>query len=231
MTSLISLTLTPSQNSWLNAQAKARGTTPTAVLLGLLERERKSAPPAVEAPADLFTAPTNAPAPLQHSAVPPRPAAPRTGSGSWHLWSDGACSGNPGPGGWGTIAESPDGERHEFSGGWRVTTNNRMELMGAISGLEAVPRGAHVLLTTDSRYIVDALEKKWLAGWKRKGWRKADGGAVANVDLWQRLETAMSGKFLKLEWVKGHNGHPQNERCDHLAVTASHRSDLPDDPA
>jgi ribonuclease HI len=149
---------------------------------------------------------------------------------AWKIWSDGACSGNPGPGGWGTIVEGPDG-RQELSGGWRHTTNNRMEMMGAIVGLEEVPRGERAVLTTDSRYIVDAIEKKWLAGWKRKGWRKADGGPVANVDLWQALEAAMAGKFVRIEWVRGHNGHAENERCDVLAVTASKRKDLPPDPA
>ena len=149
---------------------------------------------------------------------------------AWHVWADGACSGNPGPGGWGTIVQGPEG-RQELSGGWKGTTNNRLEMMGAIVGLETVPRGERVVLTTDSRYIVDALEKKWLAGWKRKGWRKADGGPVANVDLWQALEAAMAGKFVRLEWVRGHNGHAENERCDVLAVTASKQPNLPPDPA
>jgi ribonuclease HI len=208
----------------LEARARELGVARQALVLDLIEREVRKAP-AAPLP-DLFSAATD-------DASPEPAAAPRTPrsheDAAWRIWSDGACSGNPGPGGWGTIVEGPEG-RQELSGGYRLTTNNRMEMMGAISGLEAVPRGGRVLLTTDSRYVVDALEKKWLAGWKRKGWRKADGGPVANVDLWQRLEAAMAGKFLRLEWVKGHAGHRENERCDQLAVAASHRKDLPADP-
>lgn len=196
-------------------------------MLDLLERELRLHPTAPLP--DLFaqTATEAAPPPSEPALPVPSPRSHE--AVAWKIWSDGACSGNPGPGGWGTILEGPEG-RQELSGGYRVTTNNRMEMMGAISGLEAIPRGERVVLTTDSRYVVDALEKKWLAGWKRKGWRKADGGPVANVDLWQRLEAAMAGKFVRLEWVRGHNGHPENERCDQLAVAAAHRKDLPADP-
>lgn len=199
-------------------------------MLDLLEREVRKAP--VEPVPDLFSQAVTETAAQPSEPALPVPSAPSSRpreAATWKIWSDGACSGNPGPGGWGSIVEGPEG-RQELSGGYRVTTNNRMEMMGAISALEAIPRGERVILTTDSRYVVDALEKKWLAGWKRKGWRKADGGPVANVDLWQRLEAAMAGKFVRLEWVKGHAGHRENERCDQLAVAASHRKDLPADP-
>jgi len=222
----LTLKLSPSQHIWLAARAHELGVTRQALVLDLLERELRQHP-AAQLP-DLFAqTATEAAPPLEPVPTVPSPRSRETVT--WKIWSDGACSGNPGPGGWGTILEGPEGHQ-EFSGGYRVTTNNRMEMMGAISGLEAIARGERVVLTTDSRYVVDALEKKWLAGWKRKGWRKADGGPVANVDLWQRLEAAMAGKFVRLEWVKGHAGHRENERCDQLAVAAAHRKDLPADP-
>ena len=223
----LTLKLSPSQHTWLAARTHELGVTRQALVLDLLERELRLHPTAPLP--DLFaqTATEAAPPPSEPALPVPSPRSHE--AVAWKIWSDGACSGNPGPGGWGTILEGPEG-RQELSGGYRVTTNNRMEMMGAISGLEAIPRGERVVLTTDSRYVVDALEKKWLAGWKRKGWRKADGGPVANVDLWQRLEAAMAGKFVRLEWVRGHNGHPENERCDQLAVAAAHRKDLPADP-
>jgi len=253
---LLTLKMTFEQSQWLHSRAQALGVTPEAVALDLLEGERRKAP--APASLDLFGSPV-APAPKPARASTPRAPAPAAApvlkpfspyeaaaaaaatastsakapaerEGGWKIWSDGACSGNPGPGGWGTIVEGPEG-RQELSGGWRRTTNNRMEMMGAIVGLETVPRGERAVLTTDSRYIVDAIEKKWLAGWKRKGWRKADGGPVANVDLWQALEAAMAGKFVRIEWVRGHNGHAENERCDVLAVAASRQKDLPPDPA
>lgn len=254
---VLTLKLTDEQSAWLLARAQALGVTPEAAARDLLEAQRRKAPSTESAPLDLFGSPAPAARRRGPSAAAPAPAsapsftpfspyaaaaaatspaaetepAPSRGAreAAWHVWSDGACSGNPGPGGWGTLVQGPEG-RQELSGGWKRTTNNRMELMGAISGLEEVPRGERVILTTDSRYIVDAIEKKWIAGWKRKGWRKADGGPVANVDLWQALEAAMAGKFVRLEWVRGHNGHPENERCDVLAVTASKRPDLPPDP-
>ncbi len=226
----LTLKLSPSQHTWLAARAHELGVTRQALVLDLLERELRQHPTA-QLP-DLFAQAATEVAPPPSEPALPAPTVPSPRSRetvTWKIWSDGACSGNPGPGGWGTILEGPQG-RQEFSGGYRTTTNNRMEMMGAISGLEAIPRGERVVLTTDSRYVVDALEKKWLAGWKRKGWRKADGGPVANVDLWQRLEAAMAGKFVRLEWVKGHAGHRENERCDQLAVAAAHRKDLPADP-
>lgn len=140
--------------------------------------------------------------------------------GTWQLWADGACSGNPGPGGFGAIVVGPDGEL-EISRGYKNTTNNRMELRGAIEALENVPPGASAIMHTDSRYVVDAIEKKWVDGWMKRGWRKADGGEVKNVDLWERLTAAMRGKRVKFKWVEGHAGNAGNERCDKLAVAAT----------
>jgi len=139
------------------------------------------------------------------------------------LFTDGACSGNPGPGGWGAIlrlkdANGGDKER-ELSGGDPATTNNRMELMAAIMGLEALKRPCHVLLFTDSTYVKDGVTK-WIHGWKRNGWRTADKKPVKNVELWQRLDTARDGHHVEWHWVRGHSGHPENERADALARAA-----------
>ena len=134
------------------------------------------------------------------------------------LFTDGACSGNPGPGGWGAILRMGEKER-ELSGGDPETTNNRMELMGAISGLEALKRPCVVRLYTDSRYVMDGATK-WIKGWKRNGWRTADKKPVKNVELWQRLDAAASAHQMKWSWVKGHSGHPENDRADELARSA-----------
>ncbi len=139
------------------------------------------------------------------------------------LFTDGACSGNPGPGGWGAIlrlkdANGGDKER-ELSGGDPATTNNRMELMAAIMGLEALKRPCHVLLFTDSTYVKDGVTK-WIHGWKRNGWGTADKKPVKNVELWQRLDTARDGHHVEWHWVRGHSGHPENERADALARAA-----------
>lgn len=140
--------------------------------------------------------------------------------GTWMLWADGACSGNPGPGGFGIVVVGPEGEE-EFSRGFKNTTNNRMEMRGAIEAIERVPAGGAAILHTDSRYVVDAIEKKWVDGWKRRGWRKADGGEVKNVDLWIAMAEAMKGKRIRFRWVEGHAGNARNERCDKLAVAAA----------
>ena len=139
------------------------------------------------------------------------------------LFTDGACSGNPGPGGWGAIlrlkgANGDDRER-ELAGGDPATTNNRMELMAAIMGLEALKRPCHVLLFTDSTYVKDGVTK-WIHGWKKNGWRTADKKPVKNVELWQRLDTARDGHHVEWHWVRGHSGHPENERADALARQA-----------
>ncbi len=134
------------------------------------------------------------------------------------VFTDGACSGNPGPGGWGAILAAKGKER-ELSGAEALTTNNRMELMAAIGALEALTRPCAVTLTTDSVYLRDGVTQ-WIHGWKRNGWRTADKKPVKNVDLWQRLDAAAAPHQVKWLWVKGHAGHPQNERCDALARAA-----------
>ncbi|MCH5182972.1 MAG: ribonuclease HI [Oscillospiraceae bacterium] len=138
------------------------------------------------------------------------------------LYTDGACSGNPGPGGYGAILVFGGRER-ELSGGEQETTNNRMELMAAIVGLEALKEPCRVVLTSDSRYLVDAVEKKWLESWVKRGWKKADGKPALNVDLWQRLLVQLERHNVSFRWIKGHAGHPYNERCDELA-TAYYRA-------
>ena len=138
------------------------------------------------------------------------------------LYTDGACSGNPGPGGYGAILVF-GGREKELSGGEKETTNNRMELMAAIVGLEALKEPCRVVLTSDSRYLVDAVEKKWLENWIKRGWKKADGKPALNVDLWQRLLAQLERHDVSFVWIKGHAGHPYNERCDSLA-TAYYRA-------
>ena len=137
------------------------------------------------------------------------------------VYTDGACSGNPGPGGWGAVLRYRfDGKVYEkeLSGGDASTTNNRMELSGVIAALSALKEPCHVLLTTDSKYVVDSVTKGWVYGWQRKGWRKADGKPALNVDLWQQLLPLLQTHTVTFNWVKGHAGHPYNERCDALAV-------------
>ncbi|HEY1797662.1 MAG TPA: ribonuclease HI [Stellaceae bacterium] len=131
------------------------------------------------------------------------------------IFTDGACSGNPGPGGWGAILRYHGVER-ELSGGDPATTNNRMELMAAIVALETLKRPCPVELFTDSRYVLEGATK-WLPGWKARGWKTADKKPVKNVDLWQRLEQAIAPHRIDWHWVKGHAGHAENERADALA--------------
>ena len=133
--------------------------------------------------------------------------------------TDGACKGNPGPGGWGVVIRSGEREK-EMSGGEPLTTNNRMELMAAIQGLKALNRPCRVVLSTDSRYVMDGLTK-WLAGWQRNGWKTAARQPVKNADLWQDLVAAAAPHRIRWEWVKGHAGHPENERADKLASDAA----------
>ena len=132
------------------------------------------------------------------------------------LFTDGACSGNPGPGGWGYILRSADGTEREGSGGERATTNNRMELLGAIEGLRQLKKPCRVRLVSDSQYLVKGLSE-WIDGWKRRGWRRKE-GPVMNVELWQELDRLRAIHEIKPEWVRGHVGHAENERCDRLAV-------------
>ena len=131
------------------------------------------------------------------------------------IFTDGACSGNPGPGGWGAILRYGEAEK-ELSGGEAHTTNNRMELMAAIAALEALKNPCRVMLHTDSVYLKDGITK-WITNWKRNGWRTASKAPVKNAELWQRLEEALGAHEIHWVWVKGHAGHPENERADELA--------------
>jgi ribonuclease HI len=133
--------------------------------------------------------------------------------------TDGACKGNPGPGGWGAIIRSGTRER-ELSGGEPHTTNNRMEMLAIIEALSALKRPCRVTLSTDSRYVLDGLTK-WIHGWQKNGWRTADKKPVKNADLWQALLAAAKPHRIDWQWVKGHNGHPDNERADKLASDAA----------
>ncbi len=135
------------------------------------------------------------------------------------MFTDGACSGNPGPGGWGTILRSGEYEK-EFSGGEPETTNNKMELTAVIEGFRALKRPCKVVLYTDSQYVANGLDKGWAAQWKANGWRKADKKPAQNIELWDELLTLVEPHDLQIIWLKGHAGHPENERCDTLAVSA-----------
>jgi len=131
------------------------------------------------------------------------------------IYTDGACRGNPGPGGWGAILRY-QGKEKSLHGGERVTTNNRMELMAAIAALESLTRPCRVHLTTDSQYVMKGITE-WMANWKKRGWKTASRQPVKNVDLWQRLDQALAPHQVTWEWVRGHTGHPENERADQLA--------------
>ena len=133
------------------------------------------------------------------------------------IYTDGACRGNPGRGGWGAILVYGDKEK-ELSGGEPMTTNNRMELMAAIEGLAALRVPCEVTLTSDSKYLVDAINTGWLESWKKNGWRKADKSAVLNVELWKKIDMLLAVHDVSFVWVHGHTGHPYNERCDALAT-------------
>ncbi len=133
------------------------------------------------------------------------------------IFTDGACSGNPGPGGWGAILRYKGTEK-EISGGAPETTNNRMELMGVISALKLLKEPCEVTLCTDSQYVANALERGWAKNWQKNGWMRNKKEPALNPDLWQELLTLYDKHKVTIVWVKGHNGHPENERCDKLAV-------------
>ena len=150
------------------------------------------------------------------------------------IFTDGAARGNPdGPGGYGAVLQFRDSKgvlhEQELSAGYKKTTNNRMELMAAIAGLEALNRPCEVELYSDSKYLTDAFNKKWLEGWIKKGWKRGKNEPVKNIDLWKRLLRAMEQHKVHYIWVKGHAGHPENERCDRLATTAADGTGLLDD--
>lgn len=138
-----------------------------------------------------------------------------TGNSEIHIWSDGACSGNPGPGGWGTIV-SYDDEYLELSGFSPKTTNNIMEMTGALEGIRRTPPGCRLVLTSDSQYLVKGMTQ-WIKGWKRKNWKKADGKPVLNKSIWMELDREAGLRDIQWKWIKGHAGHEENERCDELA--------------
>ena len=150
------------------------------------------------------------------------------------IFTDGAARGNPeGPGGYGTVLQYIDskGELHEreYSAGYKKTTNNRMELMAVITGLEALTRPCEVEDISDSKYVTDAFNQHWVDGWLKRNWKGSSNNPVKNVDLWKRLLKAKAPHQVKFTWVKGHAGHPENERCDKLATTAADGNSLLDD--
>ena len=138
------------------------------------------------------------------------------------IFTDGACKGNPGPGGWGAILRAANGSERELSGGETPTTNNRMELKAAIEALNALSKPCRVELHTDSNYVKDGITK-WIHGWRRNGWRTADKKPVKNAELWQALLEAVEPHQVEWHWVKGHNGHPENERADALACAEAEK--------
>ena len=150
------------------------------------------------------------------------------------LYSDGSARGNPnGPGGYGTILQYIDGKselhEREFSGGYKKTTNNRMELLGVIIGLEALNKPCEVTVYSDSKYVTDAFNQHWIENWIKKGWKTSTNKPVKNIDLWKRLLITMKQHNVTFHWIKGHAGHPDNERCAILATTAADGNNLLDD--
>lgn len=150
-----------------------------------------------------------------------------------YLYSDGSSRGNPGPGGYGSILRTVDKDgfvhEKELSQGYSCTTNNRMELMGVIAGLEALKRPCEVTVISDSQYVVKAFNEDWIEGWIARGWKNSQKKPVKNVDLWQRLLQAAKPHAITWQWVHGHAGHAENERCDELATTAADGTDLIED--
>lgn len=136
-----------------------------------------------------------------------------------YIYTDGACSGNPGPGGWGAILKYGNAQK-ELSGADELTTNNKMELTAVIMALRALKEPCEVILTTDSKYVVDGIEKGWAKSWQRNGWKKADKKPALNRELWEELLSLLETHRVKFNWVKGHAAHPENERCDEMAVSA-----------
>ncbi|MGL5034303.1 MAG: ribonuclease HI [Microcystaceae cyanobacterium] len=150
---------------------------------------------------------------------------PSIASQSIIIYTDGACIGNPGPGGYGVVLLHNE-EREELSGGYRLTTNNRMEMMAAIAGLEALAKASSVTLYSDSQYLVDAMTKGWAKRWRANGWKRNAKDMAKNPDLWERLLKLCQHHEVKFIWVRGHSGNKENERCDRLAVAASRSKDL-----
>jgi ribonuclease HI len=172
---------------------------------------------------------TDTPSKQRSSSTAASPAPPVGDEHRVVIYTDGSSLGNPGPGGYGVVLALPEGDR-EYSGGYRRTTNNRMELLACIVGLEALASPAAVALYSDSRYVVDGITKGWAKRWQRGGWRKSSGEPALNVDLWERLLAQCERHDVTFNWVKGHAGNPANERCDQLATQSAARPGLPVDP-
>lgn len=152
----------------------------------------------------------------------------QSGNKNVMIYADGSCLGNPGPGGYGVILVHGE-HRKELSGGYRLTTNNRMELMAAIAGLSALKGRCAVTLCTDSQYVVNAMEKGWAKKWKANGWMRTRTDRAINPDLWERLLALCERHEVRFAWVRGHAGHPENERCDELGKAAASAGNLPED--
>jgi len=144
------------------------------------------------------------------------------------IYTDGGCLGNPGPGGYGAVIVTGD-SRRELSGGFQLTTNNRMEIYAAIAALESLSTRTQVMLYSDSRYLVDAINKQWVQRWRANNWKRNKKEKALNIDLWKRLLPLLSQHEVEFKWVRGHAGHKENERCDRLAVAAAKRKNLPAD--
>ena len=139
-----------------------------------------------------------------------------------YIYTDGACSGNPGPGGWGAILRY-NGTEKELSGGEEHTTNNRMEMCAVLYALNALKEPCEVILTSDSKYVIDSITKGWVYGWQKKGWKKSDGKMALNIDLLEQILPLLKKHKVTFNWIKGHAGHPENERCDAMAVAESQK--------
>lgn len=169
------------------------------------------------------------PAKSAKPVITKKPKSTSTNSGDTIIiYTDGACTGNPGKGGYGAVIIDGD-RREELSDGYKLTTNNRMEMMGAIAALESLPSNSKVKLHSDSKYIVDAVVKGWAKKWQRNGWKRNSKEMAKNPDLWQELLDLCKIHDIEFVWVKGHAGIPENERCDRLAVAAAHQSNLQND--
>lgn len=145
-----------------------------------------------------------------------------------HIYTDGSCLGNPGPGGYGAVLVF-NGHKKEISQGYKHTTNNRMEMLATIAALETLTESCSVDLTTDSQYVKNGINQ-WIHNWRKNGWRTSNKKAVKNADLWKQLDALVNKHKVQWHWVKGHSGHPENERCDELARTAAEGNNLLDDP-
>lgn len=146
-----------------------------------------------------------------------------------HIYTDGSCLGNPGPGGWAAILDY-NGSRKEISGGFALTTNNRMEILAVLEALQILKRPCQVDLFTDSQYVANAITKKWLSSWQKNGWKTAAKKPVKNQDLWEKMAQLLERHHVRFHWLKGHAGHPENERCDELARAQAQKTTLPADP-